>query len=136
MTRILQSINPCKHIPIAQLPHIARWIAIRNGLNTSEVMVVLQEINQAILFFNSQGTPVKLPGVGVFSPDLSQDKGAGVSFQADPALNWEINPSVVNAYRALNSNQTDPKSETDQDSHQPEDPSRTARVGSGELRGE
>ena len=42
--------------PTAHLEQVADWMAMRTGLNTSEVVMVLHEINEAILFFNGQGT--------------------------------------------------------------------------------
>jgi hypothetical protein len=53
--------------PTVQPDQIADWMSMRAGTNTSEAIMVLQELNEAILYFNCQGTPVKLPGIGIFS---------------------------------------------------------------------
>jgi len=37
----------------AQLEKIAEWMAMRTGLNKSEVMMVLQEVSEAILNFRA-----------------------------------------------------------------------------------
>jgi nucleoid DNA-binding protein len=51
----------------AQLNEVAEWMSSRTGLNKSEILMVLQELHEGILYFNKQGTPVKLPGIGTFS---------------------------------------------------------------------
>lgn len=45
---------------------------MRTRLNKRELQMALQEANEAILYLNSQGTPVKLPGVGRFTPSLNR----------------------------------------------------------------
>jgi len=66
-------------------------MAMRTGLNKSEVMMVLQEMNEAILYFNSQGTPVKLPGVGIFTPSIDRKGTFKINFRADMDLKKDIN---------------------------------------------
>lgn len=100
MAQLLQAIN--RYGPrldlnkTAQLDQIVDWMASRTGLNKSEVMMVLQELNEAILFFNGAGTPVKLPGVGTFTPSISRDGQFRVKFRADQALKNGLN--AANAY--------------------------------------
>jgi len=74
-----------------QLDRVAEWMAMRTGLNKSEIMMTLQEINEAILFFNSQGIPVKLPGVGTFTPSIDGEGVFKVNLRADPALKKGMN---------------------------------------------
>ena len=82
--------------PTVQLEQIADWMAMRTGLNKSEVMMVLPETNEAVLYFNSQGTPVKLPGVGTFTPSVNQESTFKINFRADMNLKKCIN--VPDAY--------------------------------------
>jgi nucleoid DNA-binding protein len=63
----------------------------RTGLNKSEVMMVIQELNEAISFFNGQGTPVKLPDIGTFSPSIKTDGTFKINFRTDNALKNHIN---------------------------------------------
>ena len=77
--------------PTAQLDQVADWMAMRTGLNKSEVLMVLQEMNEAILYFNGQGTPVKLPGVGIFSPSIDRSGKYKINLRADAALRKGIN---------------------------------------------
>jgi len=80
----------------AQLEKIAEWMAMRTGLNKSEVMMVLQEVSEAILNFNKEGTPVKLPGVGTFTPSIDREGEYSINFRADMELKSGIN--AHNAY--------------------------------------
>jgi len=81
---------------LAQLDAVAGWMAMRTGLNKSEIIMVLQEMNEAILFFNGQGTPLKLPGVGIFSPSIDRDGTIKINLRADSSLKSGLN--AANGY--------------------------------------
>ena len=81
----------------AQLDQVAEWMAMRTSLNKSEVMMVLQEQSEALIHFGKNGTPVKLPGVGIFSPSIDRNGEFSVNFRADTALKNGIN--APSAYR-------------------------------------
>jgi nucleoid DNA-binding protein len=95
MARIVQAVNvygPKVELnPTVQLAQVADWMAMRTGLNKSEVMMVLQEMSEAILYFNNQGTPVKLLGVGTFSPSIDREGAFKINLRADTALRNGIN---------------------------------------------
>jgi hypothetical protein len=74
-----------------QLDQIANWISMRTNTNKSEVMMMLQELNEAILYFNCQGTPVKLPGIGIFSPSIDRGGKLDINLRPDTALRQGIN---------------------------------------------
>jgi len=90
--------------PTAQLEQVADWMAMRTGLNKSEVMMVLQETNEAILYFNSQGTPVKLPGVGTFTPSVSREGTFKINLRADAGLKKRLNAPDAYTGTLLNKN--------------------------------
>jgi hypothetical protein len=90
--------------PTAQLEQVADWMAMRTGLNKSEVMMVLQETNEAILYFNSQGAPVKLPGVGTFTPSVDRGGTFKINFRADMDLKKRINAGDAYTGTVLNKN--------------------------------
>lgn len=75
----------------AQLAQIAEWMSSRTGLNKSEIVMMLQELNDAIIYFNKNGTAVKLPGVGMFTPSIKQDGKFRVTFRADVSLGKALN---------------------------------------------
>jgi hypothetical protein len=78
---------------MVELQQVVIWMSSRTGLNKSEVMMVLQELHEGILFFNGQGTPVKLPGVGIFSPGVNRQGTYKINFRADAELKKGINNS-------------------------------------------
>jgi len=90
--------------PTAQLEQVADWMAMRTGLNKSEIQMVLQETNEAILYFNSQGTPVKLPGVGTFTPSVSREGTFKINFRADAGLKKRINAGDAYSGQMINKN--------------------------------
>ena len=95
MAALLQAVN--KYGPkidpneTAELEKVVRWMASRTGLNASEVLMVMREMRDGILFFNGMGTPVRLPGVGTFTPYVNRDGVFKVGFRADAQLKKLIN---------------------------------------------
>ncbi len=95
MAKIIQAFNTygpkIDRNSTVQLDQVADWMAMRTGLNKSEVLMVLQELSDAILYFNKQGTPVKFPGVGTFSPSINRDGKYKIHLRTDMALKKGIN---------------------------------------------
>ncbi len=85
-----------------QLNEVAKWMAMRTGLNKSEVMLVLQELNEAIIYFNCQGTPLKLPGIGIFSPSINREGTLKVNLRTDNELRNGVNNAGAYVGRVLN----------------------------------
>ncbi len=81
----------------AQLVQVADYIASRTGVNKSEISMVLQELNEAIIFFSKLGTPVKLPDVGTFTPSVNREGKYNMGFRADTSLKNALN--ATNAYQ-------------------------------------
>jgi nucleoid DNA-binding protein len=88
--------------PTAHLQQIADWMAMRTGLNKSEVMMVLQETNEAIRYFTSQGAPVKLPGIGTFTPSIDREGTFKINFRADVTLKQQLNTPEAYTGKLLN----------------------------------
>lgn len=101
MAKLIQAINaygPKLQLnKTAQLEQLSEWMAMRTGMNKSEALMALQELSEGILFFNNQGTPVKLPGIGIFTPSIDRHGKMKVNFRADVALKNGVN--VPSAYR-------------------------------------
>lgn len=95
MARLVQAVNiygpKVDHKTTAQLERLSEWISMRTGLNKSDVMMACGEISDAILYFNRDGTPVKILGVGTFTPYIDRAGGFTVHFRADMALKNGIN---------------------------------------------
>lgn len=95
MATILQAVNQygpkLEFKPTAQLEKVSEWMAMRTGLNKSEVMMVYQESSEAILYFCKSGQPVKIPGVGTFTPSMDRSGEVIINFRADMELKNGIN---------------------------------------------
>jgi hypothetical protein len=77
--------------PTAQLDTVAAWMTARTGLNEGEILMVLHEISEAIVYFNRRGTPVKLEAVGTFTPTVDRHGTFRVRFRADSQLKRRLN---------------------------------------------
>jgi hypothetical protein len=77
--------------PTVPKKKLSAWIAMRTGLNESQVMMVLDELKAAVLFFNGMGSPVKLPGLGRFAPAMKRDGKLKINLQVDTELRKGIN---------------------------------------------
>ena len=95
MAKLLQAVSA--YIPrldlnkTAQIKSLVKWMSSRTGVNSSEVKMVLEELHEGIIFYASQGTPVKLPGVGTFTPVIKRDGEFKIGFRADAELKRAIN---------------------------------------------
>jgi HU domain fused to wHTH, Ig, or Glycine-rich motif len=81
---------------------LAEWIAMRTGQTPGEVALMLLELAAAVLYFNRRGTPVKLAGLGVFSPTISRNGKYRIKVRTDPALVKGINADAAFNGRVLN----------------------------------
>jgi hypothetical protein len=95
MAKIVQAVSKygpkLKLNPTAQLKKVADWMAMRTGLNTSEALMLLQELHEALLYFNAEGTPVKLPGIGTFTPSIDRNGQFKINLRPDAALKKGLN---------------------------------------------
>jgi nucleoid DNA-binding protein len=101
MAKIVQAVNqygPKLELgPTAQLDELADWMASRTGLNKSEAMMLFQEMSEMILAFNMRGVPVKIPGVGIFSPSIDRHGAYKINVRNDVAL--KKGSSAPDAYK-------------------------------------
>lgn len=74
-----------------QTRQLAGYIQGRTSLNRGEVENVLSELNEAIIFFARQGAPVKLGGVGIFTPIVSLTGALGIGFRLDNDIDGMLN---------------------------------------------
>ena len=88
--------------PTVRSDQLSSWLAMRTGLNKSEFQMMLQELNEAILFFNSQGMPLKLPGIGTFTPSIDRTGKLKVNLRVDTELKNGLNVPDAYAGRILN----------------------------------
>ena len=74
-----------------QTREIAEYISARTSLNRGEVENVLSELNEAIIFFTKQGSPVKLGRVGIFTPSINLKGILDVGFRLDTSIDSALN---------------------------------------------
>ena len=90
MARIVQAVRrygpKLRRYRTAQLEDVVDWMAARTGLNRGEVLLMLAELHDAILYFNRQGVAVKLPDIGIFSGGIDREGSLRLNFRVDPVL--------------------------------------------------
>jgi hypothetical protein len=70
---------------------LARYIARGTALNHGEILNALKEFHEAITFFTQQGIPVRIEGLGVFTPSLRLNGNMHVNVRLDPSIRRTIN---------------------------------------------
>ncbi len=70
---------------------VAEYIAISTGLNPSEIIAVLLELHQAIIYFNRRGHGVRLEGLGTYLPQVNYKGQFDISYRPDGALKRALN---------------------------------------------
>ncbi len=94
MAKIVQAVR--KYGPKLERPstveidELVEWMARRTGLNKSEVIAVLAELHDGLLFFNRAGRAVKLPDIGTFSPGIDRHGGLRLHFRPAVRLRNEF----------------------------------------------
>lgn len=92
---MLTDANPqfprLKHNRPLDTQQLIRFIQGRSGLTAGDVVGMMYELSDTVLFFMREGTPVRLEGLGIFSPSLKLDGSIRVNFRADKSLTAELN---------------------------------------------
>ncbi|MGD8552926.1 MAG: hypothetical protein PVG02_04640 [Anaerolineales bacterium] len=70
-----------------KVEELTQYISRGTNLNPSEIKFMLDELSDAILFFTSRGQPVKLKGLGTFTP--------GIRLNGEFTLNVRIDRDLV-----------------------------------------
>ena len=71
-----------------KVDELAKYISRGTNLNPAEIRYVLQELKDALLFFTSSGQPVKLEGLGIFTP--------GIRLNGEFTINVRVDRELVN----------------------------------------
>jgi hypothetical protein len=75
----------------AEIDDLVKFIARSTGLNESGVRQVLLELRDTVLFYNLQGQPVQLEGLGTYTPVVQLDGDFEIGYRADMALKNGLN---------------------------------------------
>ena len=68
-----------------------KFIARSTGLNESTIRQVLIELRDTVVFFSLSGRPVKLEGLGTYTPTIDLEGEFGVGHRADTKLKKAFN---------------------------------------------
>ena len=90
--RAIQAYRPRVKIErTVQMKEVVGYIAGRTGFNTGEILGVLAELRDAIVFFNQDGYGVKLEMLGTFLPNIRLDGTFDVQYRLDKSLRNGLN---------------------------------------------
>ena len=70
---------------------LVSFIARSTGLNESGVQQVLLELRDSIVFFAASGRPVKLEGLGTYTPAMEVNGKVKIGYRADTELKQRLN---------------------------------------------
>jgi hypothetical protein len=73
------------------LRDFCRFLSMRTSMTNGQVQMMLSELNEAISYFNNQGTPVNLPGIGRFAPSIDRHGNFRIKVNVDKSLPRQIN---------------------------------------------
>ena len=85
--------------PTAKLDQLIDFIAMRTGLNKGSVQLVLAELSDAVVFYNLQGTPVKIEGLGIYTPTIDMEGALDSAHRTDQAIVKALN--VPGVYKGV-----------------------------------
>jgi hypothetical protein len=74
-----------------QEAELSLYLSNRTGLNEGSVELVLKELRDAIIFFNRSGRPVRIEGLGSYTPDIDLDGSFVSLYRADTTLKDRLN---------------------------------------------
>jgi hypothetical protein len=74
-----------------QTPQLVEDIAMHTGLNTGEILFVVYELRDAILTAHQHGQPVKVEGLGTFTPTIRMDGSLDILFRPEPSMLNKLN---------------------------------------------
>jgi hypothetical protein len=99
MANRLKAINSYRpHLELGntvQNDELVRYIADRTNLNKSMVALVLGQLSDAVIFFNTTGRGVKFEGLGSYLPGIDLDGTFNVENRLDSAIKKGLNAPGV-----------------------------------------
>jgi len=75
----------------ASTKELITLVSGRTGLNKGDIQQVISELHEAIVFFHNAGRPVKIEGLGIFSPSMNLDGKISVSIRIDSSIKSDLN---------------------------------------------
>jgi len=75
-----------KLLPRARLRELTRRLSMASGVRPGEVMLVLNELQDALLDLGQHCTPLEIDGVGSFTPSIRGNGELRINYRPDRAL--------------------------------------------------
>ena len=95
MTSVIRAIQAyCPRLVLGRTVRkreLVKLLAARTGFNSSEVVGLLEELRDAVLFFSQAGRGVHLDGLGTYLPHIKLDGTLKVSHRLDPFIKKYLN---------------------------------------------
>jgi hypothetical protein len=87
---------------LVQTPELSRYIARGTALNRGEIGNVLDELNEAVIFYALQGIPVKINGLGIFIPAIKTNGKLRVGLRLDSSIRKALNAESAFSGKVIN----------------------------------
>jgi len=76
---------------LVEMSILARAIAARTSFNTGAILNMLYEFKEVLTEYALSGFPVRLEGLGIFSPTVNKDGEFDLNYRTDVYLKSELN---------------------------------------------
>lgn len=87
------------HEQLVEMSMLAQAIAARTSFNTGAILNMLYEFKEVLTYYALSGFPVRLEGLGIFSPTVNKDGKFDLNYRTDLSLKSELNKR--GAYRGV-----------------------------------
>ena len=99
MARLIQALASygpkVERTQLADMERVSELVAKGTGLTEGEVSLILRELHKAILYHNRAGTPVQLPGIGIFATTVDRHGRRRIRFRMDSTLRAGMNGAAA-----------------------------------------
>jgi hypothetical protein len=83
---------------LSDVDELSREISGQTTLSSGEVKLVLEELYEAVLFFHRAGRPVRLKGLGIYTPVMKLSGKIKISNRLDKLLSEGLNVQNIRTF--------------------------------------
>jgi nucleoid DNA-binding protein len=76
---------------LVEMSMLAQAIAARTSFNTGAILNMLYEFKEVLTEYALSGFPVRLEGLGIFSPTVNKEREFDLNYRTDVFLKSELN---------------------------------------------
>ncbi len=81
---------------------LIRYIVGSSGLVASDIVAMIYQLRDCLLHYLEDGVPLRLEGIGIFTPTIKLDGTIQIRFRADKSLVKELNQQNYLKKRIVN----------------------------------